>query len=105
MARIKKRARKASEGKKAKKSLRTDVADVKLPSKAVRVEALVQGVNGPEAEANRSKGKKHHRYRKGTVALRQIRRFQSTRKREGSMLLIPKIKFQRLVREVAHDFN
>ena len=40
--------------------------------------------------------KKPHRYRPGTVALREIRRFQKT-----TELLIRKAPFQRLVREIA----
>ena len=36
----------------------------------------------------------------GTVALREIRRFQ-----KSTELLCPKLPFQRLVREVAQDFN
>jgi histone H3 len=44
--------------------------------------------------------KKPHRYRPGTVALREIRRYQ-----KSSDLLIPKLPFQRLVREIAQDFN
>ena len=41
---------------------------------------------------------KPHRYRPGTVALREIRRHQKT-----TELLIPKLSFQRLVREIAQD--
>lgn len=44
--------------------------------------------------------KKPHRYRPGTVALREIRRYQ-----KSSELLIRKLPFQRLVREVAQDFR
>ena len=40
--------------------------------------------------------KKLHRYRPGTVALREIRRYQ-----KSTELLIRKLPFQRLVREVA----
>ena len=40
------------------------------------------------------------RYRPGTVALRDIRKFQ----RSGG-LLISKLPFQRLVREIAQEFN
>ncbi|ELV12221.1 Histone H3.3 type 2, partial [Tupaia chinensis] len=40
--------------------------------------------------------KKPHRYRPGTVALREIRRFQ-----KSTELLLPKLPFQRLVREIA----
>ena len=42
--------------------------------------------------------KKPTRYRPGTVALRQIRKYQKT-----TELLIQKIPFQRLVREVVQD--
>jgi histone H3 len=41
--------------------------------------------------------KKPRRYRPGTVALREIRRYQ-----KSTDLLIRKLPFQRLVREVAH---
>ena len=44
--------------------------------------------------------KKPHRYRPGTVALRQIRRYQ-----KSTELLIRKLPFQRLVREIAQDFK
>ena len=43
---------------------------------------------------------KPHRYRAGTVALQDIRHFQKT-----SALLIRKLPFQRLVREIAQDFK
>ena len=42
----------------------------------------------------------HHRYRPGTVALREIRRFQ-----KSTELLIRKLPFQRLVREIAQDIS
>ena len=44
--------------------------------------------------------KKPHRYRLGTVALREIRRYQGSTK-----LLIRKMPFQRLVREITQDFK
>lgn len=44
--------------------------------------------------------KKPHRYRPGTVALREIRRYQKT-----TELLIRKLPFSRLVREIAQDFK
>eukprot|EP00842_Homolaphlyctis_polyrhiza_P000317 jgi/Hompol1/1286/HPOL_001120-RA len=43
---------------------------------------------------------KPHRYRPGTVALREIRRYQ-----KSTELLIRKLPFQRLVREIAQDFK
>ena len=56
----------------------------KLATKAVRMSAPSSGV------------KKPRRYRPGTIALRQIRRYQ-----KSTELLIRKLPFQRLVREVA----
>ena len=44
--------------------------------------------------------KKPHRYRPGTVALREIRKYQ-----KSTDLLIRKLPFQRLVREIAQQFS
>ncbi|GJU35688.1 Toll/interleukin-1 receptor domain-containing protein [Tanacetum coccineum] len=44
--------------------------------------------------------KKPHRFRPGTVALREIRKYQ-----KSTELLIRKLSFQRLVREIAQDFK
>ena len=80
MARTKQTARKSTGGKAPRKH---------LASKAARKSApLTGGV------------KKAHRFRPGTVALREIRKYQ-----KGTDLLIRKLPFQRLVREVAMDFK
>lgn len=44
--------------------------------------------------------KKKFRYKPGVVALRDIRKYQ-----KSTQLLIPKVPFQRLVREIAHDMG
>merc|ERR1712072_1488627 len=44
--------------------------------------------------------KKAHRFRPGTKALREIKKFQKT-----TDLLLRKAPFQRLVREIAHEHN
>ena len=44
--------------------------------------------------------KKPHRYRPGTIALREIHKYQ-----KSTELLIQKLPFQRLVREIALDFK
>ncbi|XP_049849904.1 uncharacterized protein LOC126320454 [Schistocerca gregaria] len=44
--------------------------------------------------------KRPHRFRPGTVALREIRKFQ-----KSTDLLIRKLPFQRIVREIAQDFK
>lgn len=45
------------------------------------------------------KRRKPHRYRPGTVALREIRTYQ-----KSSELLIKKLPFQRLVREISNEY-
>jgi len=44
--------------------------------------------------------KKPHRFRPGTVALREIRKYQ-----KSTELILPKIRFQRVVREIALDYK
>ena len=44
--------------------------------------------------------KKAHRFRPGTVALREIRRYQ-----KSTELLIRKLPFQRLVRDIAQEYK
>ena len=84
MARTKQTARKTSGGKMPRKQLATK----KLATKAARKSSATGGV------------KKPHRYRPGTVALREIRKYQ-----KSTDLLIRKLPFQRLVREIAQDFR
>ena len=57
---------------------------------------------GPRGKVVMSGGvvKKPHRYRPGTVALREIRRYQ-----KSTDLLMSKLPFQRLVREIAQEFK
>lgn len=63
----------------------------KGPAKAKK-EKPEKGEDGP---------KKAHRFRPGTVALREIRRHQ----KNSDCLAFPKLPFSRLIREVAQDFN
>ncbi|EJU02212.1 histone-fold-containing protein [Dacryopinax primogenitus] len=84
MARTKQTARKSTGGKAPRKQLATKAAR-KTASKS-----------GPTTGGV----KKPHRFRPGTVALREIRRYQ-----KSTELLIRKLPFQRLVREIAQDFK
>jgi histone H3 len=54
----------------------------------------------PGGGGGKDKLKKKIRYRPGTVALREIRKYQ-----KSTELLIRKLPFQRIVREVAGDFK
>ena len=65
----------------------------KAPRKCVVAKA-------PRHRAEAGGVKKPHRFRPGTVALREIRRYQ-----KSTDLLIRKLPFQRLVREIAQDFK
>lgn len=81
MARTKQTARKSMGGKAPRKQIATKGAKKAMP-----------------ATANTAASKKTHRYRPGTVALREIRRYQ-----KSTELLIRKLPFQRLVREIAQE--
>ncbi|KAF8185708.1 histone-fold-containing protein [Pholiota molesta] len=81
MARTKQTARKSTGGKAPRKQLATKAA-------RKTAQTATGGV------------KKPHRFRPGTVALREIRRYQ-----KSTELLIRKLPFQRLVREIAQDFK
>jgi histone H3 len=70
--------------------------------KRPRIEKKVQtDENGNIIHTEKIPGiKKKHRYRPGTVALREIRRYQ-----KSTELLMRKRPFMRLVREIAQDFK
>ena len=80
MARTKQTARKSTGSKVPKKQL-------------VQKTAKKSTINSIEL-------KKSHRYKPGTVALREIRKLQ-----KSTELLIRRLPFQRLVRELAQDFR
>ena len=80
MARTKQTARKSTGGKATRKLM--------APLQARKSSPAYCGV------------KKPHRFRPGTVALRDIRRYQ-----KSTELLISKMPFQRLVREIAQNIK
>lgn len=80
MARTKQTARKSTGGKAPRKQLATKAGRKSAPAAG--------GV------------KKPHRYRPGTVALREIRRYQ-----KSTEPLLRKLPFQRLVREIAQEMK
>ena len=80
MARTKQTARKSTGGKAPRKQLRTKAAQKSRPP--------IGGVKRP------------HRYRPGTVALREIRKYQ-----KSTELLLRKRPFQYFVREIAQDIK
>jgi len=80
MARTKQTARRSTGGKAPRKQLATKAARKEAPAAG--------GVRKP------------HRYRPGTVALREIRKYQ-----KSTDLLIRKAPFQRLIREIAQDYE
>lgn len=80
MARTKQTARKHTSGKAPRKQLGVKAARKTAPT--------TQGV------------KKPHRYKPGTVALREIRKYQ-----KSTDLLIRKLPFQRLVRDISQEYK
>ena len=80
MARTKQTARFSTGGKAPRKQLATKASRKAAPSSG--------GI------------KKPHRYRPGTCALREIRRYQ-----KSTDLLIRKLPFQRLVREISQEYK
>ena len=80
MARIKQTPKRSTGGKAPRKQLSTKAARSSAPTAG--------GVKRP------------HRYRPGTVALRDIRKYQ-----RSTELIIRKLPFQRLVREIAQQFK
>jgi len=67
-----------------------------MPTRTISLPGKGAMVKIRAATKDAEKKKKKHRYRPGTVALREIRRYQ-----KSTDLLIRKLPFQRLVREVA----
>lgn len=85
MARTKQTARKLTAGKRPRKAL--------VAGKAAAVAAA-------GGDPNALKTRKKRRFHPGTVALREIRRYQ-----KSTDLLLRKLPFQRLVREIAQQFE
>ena len=79
MARTKQTARKSTGGKAPRQQLAT---------------------KGARKSVKTGRVKKPHRYRPGTVALREIRHYQ-----KSTELLVRKAPFQRLVREICQDIK
>ena len=76
-----------------KKTASKTVAGIKKPHK-------VYGSKTAKKSANIGGIKKPHRFRPGTVAAREIRRYQ-----KSTELLVRKLPFQRLVKEIAHEIR
>ena len=100
MARVKQTSRKTYGGKAPRatfqlqsKLSRLEAAHTQAAAAALQAKCLVR-----QYRENGGGVKKPHRYRPGTVALCEIRRFQKT-----TDLLIRKAPFQRLVREITKE--
>jgi histone H3 len=72
-----------------------------IPSKCFKGKKAPRSKHTPKkAQNDETKPQPKRRYRPGTVALREIRQYQ-----KGTELLIRKLPFQRLVREIAADYK
>eukprot|EP00729_Bicosta_minor_P000086 gene86-10818_t len=74
------------------------MARTKVP--ATKINGMRVAKKCPRTQTNAGKQKKPHRYRPGTVALREIRRYQ-----KSTELLIRKLPFLRLVKEIVQDMT
>lgn len=88
MARTKQTAKKSTGGKAPRKALASKTSRKSLATKSSSKSTKTGGV------------KKPHRYRPGTRALQEIRKYQ-----KSTDLLIRKLPFSRLIREIAQDFK
>ena len=95
--------------RKQKHTKRSRKAHVRDHLRHLGAETATEGVQARADLANKRRPapvpakvikKKPHRFRPGTVALREIRKFQ-----KSTELLIRKLPFQRLVREIAQQFR
>ncbi|KIM42870.1 hypothetical protein M413DRAFT_444508 [Hebeloma cylindrosporum] len=99
MARTKQSARKSTGGKAPRKQILFEQMATKTTHNGEKDTRLVRKT---AMNSRKSIGgvKKAHRFRPGTVALREIRRYQ-----KSTELLIRKLPFQRLVREISQDYK
>ena len=78
--------------------LRKTLARKKAAEHAAQAAKAAKAAKKSSVKAPKGGVKKFHRFRPGTVALKEIRRYQ-----KSTELLIQKLPFQRLVREIAGD--
>ena len=71
----------------------------KAPRKALATKAPIKAPPTRRSQRRARVPKRGHRYRPGTVALREIRRYQ-----KSTDLLIRKLPFQRLLREITQPY-
>jgi histone H3 len=82
----------------ARKSTGETIARASLGGKTQR--SLLELKSAPVGLTEGAKARKPHRYRPGTVALREIRKYQG-----GTELLIRKLPFVRVCREIAQELK
>lgn len=80
--------------------VRTKATAKKISKDVARANTNAIKKSSKRSAAPAKDGKKKRRFRPGTVALRQIRKFQTS-----CDTLIPRAPFKRLVREIAHELN
>jgi histone H3 len=80
------------------KQANSQIKRIRIPAPATTKKVVTGGksIKTPVADIKKRK----HRFRPGTVALREIRTYQ-----KGGQLLIRKLPFQRLVREIAQNYH
>ena len=86
--------------KKIQEELRKTIARKKAEEHAAQAAKAAKAAKKSGVKTPKGGVKKPHRFRPGTVALKEIRRYQ-----KSTELLIRKLPFQRLVHEIANDID
>ena len=79
---------------------KTKTASKKLPSKSMKKKSVSASKSKSPSKAGPKKERKKPRFHAGTVALRDIKRYQ-----KSTDTLIPKAPFYRLVKDIAHSID
>jgi histone H3 len=100
MARTKQKARRMPHGALKKNLKPASSVETSTTATASKSPKTKPSIKKPIGLAEGSKQKRTHRFRPGTVALREIRKYQ-----KSTNHLLCKAPFQRLVREIALDYK
>lgn len=94
--------RKSINAKTGKVEVVNGLSKTKASKSALRRDVLPKKTRKTTKKSTKTKinGKKPHRYRQNTVALREIRKLQ-----KSTHLVFPNLPFQRLVRDVLNEFG
>ena len=82
------------------KADKTQIADKMTAKKSAMSKTKAIKKTAPAHGGMKEEERKKRRYKPGTVALREIKRYQ-----KQTEMLLPRAPFQRLVRQICHNFD